>query len=52
MNILILALITLSLTACTSVPKKHCYQMNITLSHQVICTTIPQTESSVMKRIS
>lgn len=42
MRTLIPSLIILSLTACTSVAKKHCYQMSITLSHQVICTTIPQ----------
>ena len=39
------------LTGCNSVPKKYCYEMSITLSHQTICTSVKQTESPLMKRI-
>lgn len=47
----IIVLLMISLTACTSIPKKQCYEMNISLGKQVICTTVPQTESKLMRRI-
>ena len=39
------------LSGCASLPKKQCYEMNISLGKQTICTTVPQTESKIMRRL-
>lgn len=51
----VLVILGLFLTGCSSIQKKTCYEMTVTLStgatKQVICTNIPQTETANMRRI-
>lgn len=44
------------LSGCATKPKRQCYEMNLTFGYngpqsQRICTTAPQTESKLMRKV-
>lgn len=44
------------ISGCASKPKRQCYEMTLTFGYngpqsQRICTTVPQTESKLMRKV-